>query len=180
MTLLARYTLWFSGCMLLLALPLVIAPEQGARLYRSVPRRLWLGRGLSALALAWGGWLLYRMPFEFLQPYRGLIPWMVPVVIVLSWICMRELLAARAIGGLCALLPTPLLTAVRAHASDWRIVVSLTAYALAIKGMCLLMSPYLLRDALDLTLKTPARARTSGLVAAGFGLGLGVLGWLVY
>ena len=175
MSLLAHYTLLIAACLVALGLPPCLAPEPAARLYRKVPRCVWSGRVLSAVALLWGARLLYLMPFEFLQPYRQWILPLTPVVILLSWLCMPELLAARAIGGLAVLIPTPLLAAVRAHPSDARLVMTLLAYALAVSGMLLLMSPYRLRDALDAALKTPQRARLSGAVTAGFGIALALL-----
>ena len=176
MTDLARYTLWLAASLLLLALPLLFAPCFSASLYRKLPCSVWIGRLLSAVALLWGGRMIYLMPFEFLQPYRHLILPLIPVVVVLTWWCMDELLAARSVGALAVLIPSPLLAAVRIHPSDWRLVISVWAYVMVITGMVLLLSPYRLRDALDRALKTPAQARLWGAATAVCGLGLGVLG----
>lgn len=79
-----------------------------------------------------------------------------------------------------ALLPSPVLAAVRPHPSSWRIAVTLTAYFMVLAGMTLIMCPYLLRDALGWMAKTPRRSRVCGLLASLHGIILGVLGLLVY
>ena len=180
MTDLARHALSFSGALLLAGLALAVSPEAAAGHLRRLPRNVWAGRLLSALALAWGGRMLYVMPFEFLQPYKGLILPAVPVIILLTWFCMDDFLAARSLGGLAVLVPTPLLTAVRANPSDWRLAMTLTAYALIVGGIVLLLSPYRLRDAIGCALKTPSRTRAVGAAAFLYGLALGFLAFRVY
>lgn len=153
----------------------IAAPATCARALRALPRNRWAGYLLSTAALAWSGWLLYTMPLEFLMPYRRFIPWVMLAAIPFSWFAMPDLLAARALGGLFALIPAPVLQLVRVHPSPWRLVVVTLLYLMAIAGMTLIMAPYLMRDGIAWMTRSGRRLRMCGAVRLLVGL---LLGWL--
>jgi hypothetical protein len=167
---------------LLLAVPALaggllamLAPAPVARRLRALPRDRLAGRLLSAAALLWAGWIVHREPLEFLLPCRRFILPAAAAAVPLAWIATPELLSCRAIGGLLALLPAPVLLAARFHPSPWRLAVVTPMYLLAVAGMWLMMSPYRLRDAIGAVTRTPARLRLAGLAAALLGLFLATL-----
>lgn len=156
-----------------------VTPGAGAAL-RRLPRHLWLGRLLSAAALLWAGMLVVQAPLEFMLPYRKLILPLAVLLVPITWAAMPELLACRALGGLLALLPAPLLLACRAEPSPWRLVMVTLAYLMAFKGMWLIMSPYWLRRGIDWTTATPLRLRLAAAAWILTGLALLILGATVY
>lgn len=156
-------------------LPMMLSPAFARRGLRGFCRSRWAGRVLSTLALAWAGWWLYSMPLEFLVPYRKFVPFVILGAIPFAWYAMPDLLSARALGGILALIPAPVLQVARAHPSDWRLVVVALMYLMALAGMTLMMAPYLLRDGIEWLSRTDWRLRASG--AARILLGL-LLGWL--
>lgn len=129
------------------------------------PRSKVAGWILTAVDLAWVGWLLKTNSlggYEYLKPltYGAL-----PVLFFLSVFLMDDLLAARALGGLLMLLPGPLLEAARFHESSWRLILVGVAYVMAIEGMALMLSPYLMRKTTESLLGTDGRCRAWGAIA---------------
>lgn len=151
------------------------APAATGRFLRGFCRNRPAGWLLSTVALAWGGWLLYAMPLEFLLPYRKFIPFVMLAAIPFSWFAMPDLLAARALGGILVLIPAPVLQVARVHPSDWRLVVVTLMYLMAIAGMTLIMAPYYLRDGLEWLTQSERRLRLCGAVRLLFAI---LLAWL--
>ncbi len=180
MTPLAARTLLLGTGIFAVGLPIVLQPRFAAVRLRALPRSITAGRLLSAIAVGWSGWMLYRAPFDFLQPFRSWIPILIPVAIAMTWLLLDELLGCRSIGALAVLLPTPLLAAVRAHDEPLRVVVTLTAYAMAVAGMALLTSPHLLRRAIDGATQNPRSLRICGAAACAVGATLVWLAVSVY
>jgi hypothetical protein len=150
------------------------------RIRAGFPRSRLAGGILAAAALAWAGYIVYHAPlgrFEALKP--GLIL-AVPVAFLLVFFFMDELLAPRALGALLLLVATPVLESARWHPSSARLVVVVVAYAVVVKGMALVLNPYLLRKALEWGLRRPALLRGGGLVHVALGLTLVILALAVY
>jgi uncharacterized protein YjeT (DUF2065 family) len=161
-------------------LPALLAPRATGRALRGFCRHRLTGRVLSTLALVWAGWLLYALPLEFLLPYRKFIPFVMLAVIPFTWFAMPDLLAARALGGLLALLPAPVLQVARVHPSPWRLVIVVLMYGFAVAGMTLIMAPYYLRDGLEWVSRSDGRLRLSGAARLLAGLGLAWLALAVF
>ncbi len=141
---------------------LLFAPSLWREGFRRFPRSRWCGRILAVVAVAWAGWVLRDMPlgrFEMLK--AGLIPLCV-LMVILVWIYMDELLAPRALGAILLLYPAPLLEAARLHDSPWRVLASALAYILVVKGMMLLLNPYLFRRFSELALGNNRLCRIAG------------------
>ena len=115
------------------------------------------------------------MPLEFLVPYRRFIPLVMLAAIPFSWFAMPDMLAARALGGLFALSPAPVLQLARVHPSQWRLVVVTLLYLMAIAGMTLIMAPYYLRDGVAWVTRSELRLRICGAIRLLIGL---LLAWL--
>jgi len=118
--------------------------------------------------------LLYRMPmgqFEFLKPALYVLT---PAVIVTAIFFMEELLAPRALGGILAMLPAPMLDAVRWHDSQWRLVLVVTAYVMVVAGCALLLSPFVFRKVAGRLTDSAGRTRWCGAV-----LSVAAVGYLV-
>ncbi len=115
--------------------------------------------------------------FDVFKPYLGVLT---PVAIALVGWAMDDLLAARALGAVLLLAPAPILDAARWHPSPWRLVVTVLAYAMAVKGAVLVMSPHLFRAWSARCLPRDAACRICGALALGAAAALVALAALAY
>ncbi|MBP7830234.1 MAG: hypothetical protein KA248_09990 [Kiritimatiellae bacterium] len=135
---------------------------------------------LTALDLAWVAVIVLHAElgrFDWLKPY---IYAAAPVAFFLIVIFMDELLAPRALGGLLLLLANPVIRAARWHESDWRWVVMVLAYAWAVAGIVLVLSPFYFRRVAEWANRTDGRCRFLGALRFGLGLLLLALALAVY
>jgi hypothetical protein len=144
------------------------------------PRHRGAGMVFAAAALCWSAWMLYRMPLESLEQYKPWLLVLTPASIVLVTIFMEDLLAPRALGGLLSLAPVLLLDAARFHPSPWSLLVKVIAYIMVIKGMALLLNPYLFRRFILLLTGSTRRMRLAGCCGLGVAVLLAVLALTVY
>lgn len=159
-----------------LAAPGVVAPSATRGALARFPRSKVAGRLLAAVVLGWSAWLLWQMPlgrFDTLKPLLGVLA---PVAYVLTVLLMDELLAARALGGLLCLIPAPILAVSRECSSPWRLAIVIIAYAMAVKGMALVLSPYLFRKGAAFAAATDTRLRTLCMADVLAGVALVALG----
>ena len=159
---------------------LAFGPRSAAAAMLGFSRHRGAGIALAAVAMIWSGWMLYGMPMESLERFKPWLLVLTPAGIVLVTLFMEDLLAPRALGGLFSLAPVPLLDAARFHPSPWSLLVKLIAYAMVIKGMALLLSPYLFRRMAVLITASPRRTRTLGFCGLGVVALLVVLALTVY
>ena len=155
---------------------MILFPGTLAGWARTFPRsRLW-GIALAVGAMAWVEWLFVVVPmgqFEKMRPYLCVAG---PVVLALMIIFMNELLAPRALGGLMLLIPVHLLEAARWHDSRWRLLIVVIAYIMVIKGMVLVLNPYMFRKTVERFLVGDRGIRlwgVAGLVLSGVLVTLG-------
>jgi hypothetical protein len=169
----------FGGVMILLYLPLVLFPEKAQEGIRRFPRSKWSGRVITAIVLIWCAWLLHNSNFfktiteRFGDPDIILCIF-IPVSYFLIVNYMDELLAVRALGALMLLVPTPLLNAARWHESSLRLVITVMAYILVIKGIILVLSPFKFRKWAGIMIKNAETCRLCGVC------GLLVSGFILY
>jgi hypothetical protein len=175
-----QWSLLLGVVLLVKGLFTLAAREPATRMTRAFSRHVWAGRVLSTLAWIWAGWALYSMPLELLVPIRKAIPLLTLAAIPLTWYWMPELLSCRALGGLMTLFPHPLLLAVRAHPSAWRLTLVILAYTSIVAGMTLILYPYYLRRALDWFAARPERMRLCGTASLLLGALLAALGFTVF
>lgn len=145
----------------LAALPLFV-PGKAAEAMRRFLRSVIAGVVLSTLAFAWAAAIVLVAPLDFIAPWRLWIAGALIVSAPLSWFWMSPLLACRALGGILVLLPAPVLLAARLVDSQWRLVMVVLMYVLAVLGMDFIMAPYHLRDALSWIAVRPSRVRSAG------------------
>jgi hypothetical protein len=161
-------------------LPAVVAPSLFRRAALWFPRSkapAWL---LTAFDLAWVAWVMlhaYLGRFEFLKPaiYAA-----APIACVLLIVFLDELLAPRALGGLLLLIANPVLAVARWHESEWRLVITVIAYAWVVAGMILVLMPYRFRSVADFVTRTNRRCVLLGLVRVALGACVLFLGLKVY
>ncbi len=180
MSTLAVLTLILAGITLPFYAMLVLKPAVVRTGLQRFPRNRWCGWLLAIVAVAWAAWILHNLP---LGRFESLKTWLGPVAVVFAGlVCyyMDELLAPRALGALLLLYPAPLLTAARLHESPWSVVMSVVAYAMVIKGMALLLSPYLFRHFTQRLLQTDKACRLVGTGGLAFGALLLLLALAVY
>ncbi len=159
---------------------LLATPAAARQALARFPRNRMWAWVLTALAMLWSGYLLYHGPLGFLEPYRDWLYALVPISVVLIGVYVDELLAARALGGLLILFPSPLLAAARWHPSPWRYVIIVIAYGMVLKGAALIVAPYWFRRCVERGLRTDRHARLWGMASLGLGVGLAVLGLFAY
>ena len=156
-------------------LALVAAPAAARRVLAAFPRNAWVGRALALGTLVWSAFLVNDMPLGFVDPYKGWLYAVTPVVFVLVVLLMGELLAARAFGGLLLLLAEPILASAREPGlSAWRLTMVALAYAWVVAGMVLVLGPYWFRKTAEVVCRTDARCRLAG--AAGVVVGVVLVG----
>ena len=155
---------------LILGAAMLLGRGMAAAALKRFPRSAIAGVALSTLAFLWAAVIVHVAPLDFIAPYK------IPVVIVLlvsiplSWFCMGDLLAARALGGLLCLLPAPVLLASRFLDSGWRLVLVVLMYVYAVAGMFFAGMPHLCRDAIAWLAARPARFAAAGAVSLLVGL----------
>ncbi len=128
---------------------LLLAPF-GGRALRALPRADRLGGVLAALCWAWVATQLVRHPIDFLAfltPTRTIVG--AAVCLALTCVLLRNLICARAIGGLMMLWPMPVILAVRDQVTDWRLVPVLIGYVSLVIGMIVVFYPWVFRVACD-------------------------------
>ena len=141
------------------SLVLLTKPALIARCMKAFPRSVWTGRVLSAIAWIWTGVALYQMNLDLLMPIIKYLPFIIVVCIGLSWVWMKELLASCALAGIFMLLPMPLILAVRADASLWRLVPVTIGYIMLTLGMDVMLYPWHHRNALTWASASESRLR---------------------
>ena len=160
--------------------PLMLIPDQARTWLNRFPRSRPASWLLVAIDFIWVVWLLHHAQ---LGRFEGLKSWLYllgPVCFVVVIYFMDELLAPRALGGLLLLVPVPLLVTARWHDSGFRLVIVVLAYVLVVKGIILVLSPYLFRKTTAFLFKNNRACRAWVLIGLGFGIFVLYLGMTVF
>ncbi len=177
---LAIWTLGLALVLLVLHGCCVVSPKTASSIAVAFPRHKWAGRVLATMGLLWAAGVVRNMPMGNLEYLKQWLIVIAPVTIGLTYVYMKELLAPRALGGLMLLYPAPVLMLARQHESRLSLVITIVAYVLVVKGMALLLSPYLFRRAAAHIVASQARCRVLGSLGVGIDLLLVVLALTVY
>ena len=180
MSLLAKYAILMGVILAPLYAAMILAPQWALLGIKRFPRSRIMGAVLSVIGFAWAGWLLHQTPMGRFEQYRNILYALFPLVCILVNILNSELLAPRALGGILMLVPAPLLAAARWHPSPWRYLVIVVAYILILKGIALILSPYVFRRSAERMLKSEALCRAWGGLGMSVVILLIVLGITVY
>ncbi len=137
---------------------------------QAFPRHRGSGWVLTLVALTWSAYALQELALGGFDVWKERAYYIIPVAFGLMVYYLDELLAARSLGGVLVLLPTPWLDEARWSESEWSLVPKLTAYVFAVAGMYLIATPYRFRLWLAPALASGSRTRVLGGVLAGLGL----------
>lgn len=117
------------------------------------PRSIWAGRILAAICCILAAWQAYVMNMGGLNQFKALILLIAPIVFICMISYLKELLAARSLGGLLCLLAVPLINlSVYSEKPYFQIIVFI-GYSWVIFGIILLMAPWQFRKMNDIIMK---------------------------
>ena len=162
------------------ALPQVYALLQPAacrEAVRKFPRSKSWGYALVALGTAWFLLLLKDESIADFAPYKPYMYAGFAMLGVLTCIFVTDFLAVRGLAVVLLLLAKVMLDAQRWVESDWRLVIAVWAYVLAVAGMWFTISPWRLRELIDWATANERRVRLLSGLRLAFGLFILVLGF---
>jgi len=177
---LARLGLLLGGLFILGYGSALASPAAARKWLQSFPRSRKTAWMLTAIDLVWAGRLLYEAPLGRFDVVKPFIFVLTPIAVVLVSVFVDELLAPRALGGLFLLLAAPMLDVARWHVSPLRLVVTVLAYGMVVKGMVLIVCPYQFRKWVERLLSTDGQCRFWSAVGCTLGIVVVVLSLTVY
>ena len=137
------------------------------------PRSRTAGAVLLTVDLIWSFWLLATMEMGEFSNFRRPLLIILPIGFFLVLKFVDEFLAVRALGILCLLAAEPLLDAAFLRPEISRLLITVLAYLMIAAGLFWVTMPYLLRDQISWSTRSPDRRRfISGL---GFVFGAAIL-----
>ncbi|MFO1492941.1 MAG: hypothetical protein U1F87_19000 [Kiritimatiellia bacterium] len=148
---------------------MLAGPASFAAAVRAFPRSALSARVVTAVVMFWTARLLKDFPLDKWEHLKSYIPLLAVFSFAMLIYFLDELLAPRALGGLCQLIGVPVLDAIRWSDSSLRLVLTTGVYVLIVAGMILIMSPYRFRHFFEWLHRKPGRP-------AAWGAGLGVYG----
>ncbi|HEY0369691.1 MAG TPA: hypothetical protein VGC85_08855 [Chthoniobacterales bacterium] len=143
--------------LLLVSLPALLLPDAARTWMRSVPRSFIIGATLLTIAAIWSFWLLATMEMGEFSTFRKPLLIVLPIGYVLVLRFVNEFLAVRALGILYLLAAEPLLEAAFLRYETSRLLVTIFAYILIVKGLFWVTMPYLMRDMIAWMTRTVGR-----------------------
>ncbi len=147
---------------------------------RQLPRSRALGVALLTIAAIWCYWLLVTMEMGEFSSFRKPLMFALPVAFVLVVWFVGEFLAVRALGILYLLAAEPLLEAAFLRYENSRLLVTVLAYVLIVKGLLWVTMPYLMRDQIEWGTRTTGRWIALHVGALLYGAALLVLAFTRY
>lgn len=146
-----------GGFLLLVSLPGLVQPGPVRAWLARLPRSRVMGAVLLTLAFIWSFWLLFTMEMGEFSGFRRPLMIALPIGYVLVLRFVNEFLAVRALGMLFLLGAEPLLEAAFLRHEPSRLLVTVFAYVLIVKGLFWVTMPYLLRDHIDWSTRSTGR-----------------------
>ncbi|MDQ6914131.1 MAG: hypothetical protein M3128_14790 [Verrucomicrobiota bacterium] len=143
--------------LLLISLPNVFKPTLGRDWFTQLPRSRPVGVFLLTLAALWSFWLLATMEMGEFSSFRRPLLFVLPVGYFLVLRFVNEFLAVRALGILYLLAAEPLIDAAFLRHENSRLLVTVLAYILVVKGLFFVTMPYVMRDQIDWGTRTNGR-----------------------
>lgn len=155
--------------LLLVSVPSLLVPGAVRTWIKSLPRSRFFGILLLTIALAWSFWLLATMEMGEFASFRRPLLIALPIGYFLVLRFVNEFLAVRALGILFLLAGEPLLEAAFLRYETSRLLVTVFAYILIVKGLFWVTMPYLMRDQIAWGTRTAARWFSLNTVALIYG-----------
>lgn len=168
---------------LIVALPSllgVLKPKAFAEMARKFPRYTPVGYVLMILGTVW---FLYYVHLESVADFASMKKYFYfffSAVGIGACIFVRDLLPVRGLAIVFLLAAKLMADTARWEDTEWRLVISTWAYALAVAGMWFTISPWRLRDILNWSVATESRTRLTSAARVAFGLFVIVLGLTVF
>lgn len=168
-----------AGALLaLLALAAILLPARN--FLPRLPRSRVAGAVILTIDLVWSVWLLATMEMGEFSNFRRPLLFILPIGFLLVLRFVDEFLAVRALGILCLLAAEPLLDAAFLRPEASRLLVTVLAYAMIVKGLFWVTMPYLMRDQIDWSTKSPGRWRALSALALLYGAAILVCAFVAY
>ena len=155
-------------------------PEMVTKGIEAFPRSTITAWILTALCCWMGAREALDMNMGFLDAYKKYIYFIAPAVFVASVVYMKELLAARALGGFMLLIAVPIVETARWHESPWRLLIISIVYIWVVFGIFLLMSPWYYRKILEVVMQNEQLVKYSTYTKLVLGIIIILLGIFVF
>lgn len=142
----------------------IVLPDQTRELGKRLPRARLAGIVILTIDLIWSFWLVATMEMGEFSAFRRPFLIALPIGYFLTIRFVDEFLAVRALGIFALLCAEPMLEAAFFHNEVSRLMVTIFAYALIIRGLLWVTMPYLMRDQINWQVRSASRWRiTHGL-----------------
>ncbi len=158
----------------------VLKPGEFSRIAREFPRNVTAGYVLMLIST---GWFLANVSREQVSDFASFKPALYVFfgcVGVGACFYVTDYLAVRGLAVFFLLLAKWMVDSARWVDTEWRLVIVVWAYVLAVAGMWFTVSPWRLRDFLNWAVATQERVRFLSAVRLGFGLLVLILALTVY
>ena len=158
----------------------VFKPGAFARAAQRFPRYTPAGYVLMLLATAW---FIFNLSHESISDFASFKPLLYTLFMAVgigTCLFVRDFLPVRGIAVLLLLMAKLMVDTARWADTEWRLVISLWAYAWVIAGMWFTVSPWRLRDLLNWSTANHYRTRLLSGVRMGLGCLVLVLGFTAY
>jgi hypothetical protein len=155
--------------LLLVSLPGLFKPDAARGFAQRLPRSRTAGIAILAIDAIWSFWILATMEMGEFSSFRRPLLFILPVGFILVLVFVDEFLAVRALGIFFLLAAEPLLDAAFFRNETSRLLVTVFAYLLIVAGLFWVTMPYLLRDQINWSARTPARWRLTHALALLYG-----------
>ncbi|HSH38415.1 MAG TPA: hypothetical protein VK993_06490 [Chthoniobacterales bacterium] len=142
--------------LLAVSVPGIVLPAAVRTALVKFPRSRAAGIILLTIAFIWSFWLLVTMEMGEFSGFRRPLMIALPIGYILVMRFVNEFLAVRALGILLLLAGEPLLEAAFLRYEPSRLLVTVLAYIIIVKGLFWVTMPYLLRDYVAWASRSPA------------------------
>lgn len=168
---------------LIVALPSVLGlwkPQAFAAAARKFPRYTPVGYVLTLLATVWFLSYVQQESVADFASMKKIFYFVFSAVGIGTCFFVRDFLPVRGLAVVFLLAAKLMADTARWEDSNWRLVISTWAYALAIAGMWFTISPWRLRDILNWSVASESRTRLTSGARVAFGLFVILLGLTVF
>ena len=145
-----------GALLILISLPGLFKPSL-ASVAQKFPRSHVAGVFLLTICLVWTFWLIATIQMGEFSSFRRPLLIALPIGYGLVLRFVGEFLAVRALGILCLLAAEPLLDAAFLRYESSRLLVTALAYLLIVAGLFWVAVPYVLRDQINWSARSPFR-----------------------
>ncbi len=177
---LSEITILIGGLAIVMAGVGLVRADLLRGVIRSFPRSRYAGWVLAGLCCWLGAREALLMNMGGLNGYKNFIYVLAPLVFIGSVTCLRELLAARALGGLLCLIAVPITQVAVFSDRPYFQIISAMAYSWVVVGIVFLMAPWRFRQMHQWLLEYEELYRFALGMKALVGAGFIALGLIVY